>query len=255
MWLIIWVSSTRMRCAKSICLLVGIQGRRHDVSSHYYSALFCFTLLLINCSLSVSKFFSECSRRLSFDLESPHECTSMLHNVVRVIVKNKILFKLMNINLCLIQMGGIHLDIYPSLHTRPVSSRSGYCVDTLFRTNSELPSPTKDQLKTYTFPNRLATHMRSSSFNLYTIQQCSGPLKQSVKLSMWQANPPSKPQIQLVYMNYQCDKPSLQGNLPIKALVIISNKMWQAFAVRQFIHLTVSCISQVVPSCLLLLGN
>lgn len=75
---------------------------------------------------------------------------------------------------------------------------------------------------------------------------------------MWQANPPFKPQIQLVYMNYQCDKPSLQGNLPIKPLtklVIISNKMWQAFAVRQFIHLTVSCISQVVPSCLLLLGN
>lgn len=155
-------------------------------------------------------------------------------------------------------MRSIHLDIYPSLHTRPVSSRSGHCVDTLFRTNSELPPPTKDQLKTYTFPNRLATHMRSSSFNLYTIQQCSGPLKQSVKLSMWQANPPSKPQIQLVYMNYQCDKPSSQGNLPIKPLtklVIISNKMWQAFAVRQFIHQTVSCISQVVPSCLLLLGN
>lgn len=136
-------------------------------------------------------------------------------------------------------MRSIHLDIYPSLHTRPVSSRSGHCVDTLFRTNSELPPPTKDQLKTYTFPNRLATHMRSSSFNLYTIQQCSGPLKQSVKLSMWQANPPSKLQIQLVYMNYQCDKPSLQGNLPIKLwtkLVIILNKMWQAFAVRQFIH-------------------
>lgn len=75
---------------------------------------------------------------------------------------------------------------------------------------------------------------------------------------MWQASPPFKPQIQLVYMNYQCDKPSLQGNLPIKPLtklVIISNKMWQAFAVRQFIHQTVSCISQVVPSCLLLLGN
>lgn len=75
---------------------------------------------------------------------------------------------------------------------------------------------------------------------------------------MWQANPPFKPQIQLVYMNYQCDKPSLQGNLPIKLwtkLVIILNKMWQAFAVRQFIHQTVSCISQVVPSCLLLLGN
>lgn len=74
-------------------------------------------------------------------------------------------------------MRSIHLDIYPSLHTRPVSSRSGHCVDTLFRTNSELPPPTKDQLKTYTFPNRLATHMRSSSFNLYTIQQCSRPFK------------------------------------------------------------------------------
>lgn len=123
MWLIIWVSSTRMRCAKSICLLVGIQGRRHDFSSHYYSVLFGFTLLLPNCSLSVSISFLGCSRRLSFDLESPHECTSMLHNVVRVIVKNKILFKMMNINLCLIQMGSIHLDIYPSLHTRPVSSR------------------------------------------------------------------------------------------------------------------------------------
>lgn len=83
----------------------------------------------------------------------------------------------MNINLRLIQMGSIHLDIYPSLHTRPVSSRSGHCVDTLFRTNSELPPPTKDQLKTYTFPNRLATHMRSSSFNLFTIRQCSLPFK------------------------------------------------------------------------------
>lgn len=83
----------------------------------------------------------------------------------------------MNINLCLMQMGSIHLDIYPSLHTRPVSSRSGHCVDTLFRTNSELPPPTEDQLKTYTFPNRLATHMRSSSFNLYTIRQCSRPFK------------------------------------------------------------------------------
>lgn len=83
----------------------------------------------------------------------------------------------MNINLRLIQMGSIHLDIYPSLHTRPVSSRSGHCVDTLFRTNSELPPPTKDQLKTYTFPNRLATHMRSSSFYLYTIRQCSLPFK------------------------------------------------------------------------------
>lgn len=83
----------------------------------------------------------------------------------------------MNINLCLIQMRSIHLDIYPSLHTRPVSSRSGHCVDTLFRTNSELPPLTKDQLKTYTFPNRLATHVRSSSFNLYTIRQCSLPFK------------------------------------------------------------------------------
>lgn len=111
-----------------------------------------------------------------------------------------------NTNLCLIQMGSIHLEIYPSLHKRSVSSRSSHCFDALFRTNSEL---------TYIFPNRrIATHMRTSSFNLHTIRQCSRPFK-TVGKTINVASLRYKPQIQLVYINYQCDKPSLQGNPPI----------------------------------------
>lgn len=146
-------------------------------------------------------------------------------------------------------MGSIHLEIYPSLHKRSVSSRSSHCFDALFRTNSEL---------TYIFPNRrIATHMRTSSFNLHTIRQCSRPFK-TVGKTINVASLRYKPQIQLVYINYQCDKPSLQGNPPINRkhswLLTLFLKFWQAFAVRQFIHKTVPCISQVL-SCLLLLGN
>lgn len=124
----------------------------------------------------------------------------------------------MNINLCLIQMRSIHLDIYPSLHTRPVSSRSCHCVDTLFRTNSELPPPTKDQLKTYTFPNRLATHMRSSSFNLYTIRQCSRPFKTVGKI---------------------IDVASQSTLQTANTVGLHELSMWQAFVARQSTNQTV----------------
>lgn len=41
-------------------------------------------------------------------------------------------------------MGGIYFDIYLSLYMRLVLSRSGYCVDMLFRMNSELLLLIKD---------------------------------------------------------------------------------------------------------------
>lgn len=110
-------------------------------------------------------------------------------------------------------------------YTRPVSSRSGHCVDTLFRTNSELQPPTKDQLKTYTFPNRLATHMRSSSFYLYIIRQCSLPFKTVGKI---------------------IDVASQSTLQTANTAGLHELSMWQAFVARQSTNQTVNKVGHYI---------
>lgn len=115
---------------------------------------------------------------------------------------------------------------YTQAYTRGRSqAESGHCVDTLFRTNSELPSPTKDQLKTYTFPNRLATHMRSSSFNLYTIRQCSLPFKTVGKI---------------------IDVASQSTLQTANTAGLHELSMWQAFVARQSTNQTVNKVGHYI---------
>lgn len=117
---------------------------------------------------------------------------------------------------------------YTQAYTR---GRSQAEVDTVlirylvFRTNSELPSPTKDQLKTYTFPNRLATHMRSSSFNLYTIRQCSLPFKTVGKI---------------------IDVASQSTLQTANTAGLHELSMWQAFVARQSTNQTVNKVGHYI---------
>lgn len=81
------------------------------------------------------------------------------------------------------------------------------------------------QLKTYTFPNRLVTHMRSSSFNLYTIRQCSLPFKTVGKI---------------------IDVASQSTLQTANTAGLHELSMWQAFVARQSTNQTVNKVGHYI---------